>query len=60
MCFPMLDIPQSSVWFYHRAVVEEAKAGNHDLLQIADTAEKLNLGYQQCIDLATELYRTGT
>lgn len=54
MHIPLLDSAQASVRFYHRIVVAEAQAG--DLTGLPDTPEKLQLGYQQCVDEGTKLF----
>jgi hypothetical protein len=56
MHIPMLETAKSSVWFFHRHIIEhEAEAG--DLAGLPDTVEKLDLGYRQCIAEARKIYR---
>jgi hypothetical protein len=56
MHIPTFSAAQASVWLYHQQVVlHEATAG--ELAGLADTPDKLRLGYTQSIEEAEQAYR---
>lgn len=56
MSIPELSMARASVWFYHKHVVaHEATEG--DLAYLPDTADKLELGYKQCVEEVRKIYR---
>jgi hypothetical protein len=56
MSVPELSKARASVWFYHKHVVALEAAGG-DLACLPDTADKMELGYKQCVDEARKIYR---
>jgi hypothetical protein len=55
MNIPMLDVADAAARFYHEHVVtKEAKPG--ELSGLADTPEKLRLGFKQCVDEARAVF----
>lgn len=56
MNIPELPAAQASVWAYHQRIVEHDTA-NGDLAGLTDSAEKMRLGYEQCVAEASEIYR---